>query len=382
MAITQEERKKIEDIIKANNWFTYEEAESQIRKHWKPDNNKKGNYLSTQRRQLQKIIRSDIIGTYFQINDRNHNHITDDEWAKQNIYGFEKEKTYFLDLPNGEEKEYKEKLHVFPKYDDLFPKFEKSIVLSAFDEQLDDERKLQFRDIYEDVYGLPGNGNTKYIMTEPYLFALKHEIERREYPTKVLYCQPDSPKYILQNFEQINFRDELLKNTDHLIDNFSLKIEQELKGQNNVKKLEINRYKNILAFINNWACINPKVLNISHLKNENIYTEFINKSNELKKEFTFNFDSEKEKEKLHKNFSKDKIIHLSDSELKDKIKNSIYSFEKYTLTKLELKLTDENVLLLQAANTRHVFSEFLLKYLKNNNADELIIDAALNAGLH
>ena len=56
-------------------------------------------------------------------------------------------------------------------------------------------------------------------------------------------------------------------------------------------------------------------------------------------------------------------------------KISVYSFETYTLKKLELKLTDENNLILQTINTRHHFSEFFLNYLRNNNADEFMIDA-------
>ncbi|NRN87908.1 hypothetical protein [Lactobacillus helveticus] len=81
MSLSDKERKHIEEIIKANEWFTYEEAESQIRKYWNSDNNKKGNYLSIQRRQLQKIIRSDIKGTYLKINERKPS-TTDEEWLE------------------------------------------------------------------------------------------------------------------------------------------------------------------------------------------------------------------------------------------------------------------------------------------------------------
>lgn len=365
MSLSDKERKHIEEIIKANEWFTYEEAESQIRKHWNSDN-KKDNYLSTQRRQLQKIIRSDIKGTYLKINERKPS-TTDEEWFKQTAYkGWSKN----LFLPNKIEK-----LHVFPKYDYLFKENEQSIVLSALDDEFYDRKISNMRDIYEKMYGTPGKGKTKYLMTKPYLFALKHEIERREYPTKTLYCQPDSPKHILKYFKKVNFRDELFENIDHLIDDFGLKIEQEIVDQNNAKKRELERYEDILNFINSRKLIYPSVINISHLKKEKIYSDFTNRANEVKKEFTFNFDIEKEKEKLHKNFSEDKIVNLSDSELKKKIKNSVYSFETYTLKKLELKLTDENNLILQTINTRHHFSEFFLNYLRNNNADEFMIDA-------
>lgn len=368
MSLSDKERKHIEEIIKANEWFTYEEAESQIRKYWNSDNNKKGNYLSIQRRQLQKIIRSDIKGTYLKINERKPS-TTDEEWLEQTAYkGWSK--NHFL--PNKIEK-----LHVFPKYDYLFKENEQSIVLSALDDKFYDRKKSNMRDIYEKMYGTPGKGKTKYLMTKPYLFALKLEIERREYPTKTLYCQPDSPKYILQYFGQTNFRDKLFENIDHLIDNFGLKIEKEIEAQNNAKKAERGRYEYIFNSINSWKCIYPNILNISNLKKENIYiySEFVNKANEVKKEFTFNFDTEKEKEKLHKKFSEDQNVNLSDSELKEKIMKTVYSFETYTLTKLKLKLEDENILESQVSYTRYLFSKFLLNYLRNNNADEFMIAA-------
>ncbi|NRN72688.1 hypothetical protein IMAU80627_01231 [Lactobacillus helveticus] len=156
-----------------------------------------------------------------------------------------------------------------------------------------------------------------------------------------------------------------------------MKIEKEIEAQNNAKKAERGRYEYIFNSINSWKCIYPNILNISNLKKENIYiySEFVNKANEVKKEFTFNFDTEKEKEKLHKKFSEDQNVNLSDSELKEKIMKTVYSFETYTLTKLKLKLEDENILESQVSYTRYLFSKFLLNYLRNNNADEFMIAA-------
>jgi hypothetical protein len=34
MKLSDKERKHLEDIVKANKWFTFEEAEKKIRKHW------------------------------------------------------------------------------------------------------------------------------------------------------------------------------------------------------------------------------------------------------------------------------------------------------------------------------------------------------------
>ena len=85
MKLSDKERKHLEDIVKANKWFTFEEAEKKIRKHWNSFYSKNDDYLSTQRRQLQKIIRSDIKGTYLKINNRKPT-TTDEEWFKQNAY--------------------------------------------------------------------------------------------------------------------------------------------------------------------------------------------------------------------------------------------------------------------------------------------------------
>lgn len=68
--LSKEEKHKIKKVIEANKWYTYEEAESELRKHWNPDNDKNGDYLSMKRSQIQKILRSDIIDTYLNIHER------------------------------------------------------------------------------------------------------------------------------------------------------------------------------------------------------------------------------------------------------------------------------------------------------------------------
>lgn len=383
MPLTGNEKKHIESIIKANKWFTFEEAEEKIREHWNPEKNKKGNYLSTQRRQLQKIIRSDIIGSYLQINDRKYNLVNDQEWYKQSIYGWTKTETFFLDLLNGEEKECTEKLHVFPKYDYLFKKsgLEQSIVLSALDDELDDIEKSDMRDIYENLYGTPGKGKTKYLMTEPYLFALKHEIERREYPTKTLYLLPHSPKEIISEFNQSNFRNNIFTEIDSLIDEFALKVANEVKSQQVARNVELDRYEDILSFLRTWNDIFPQVINLASLEKNNMFKQFLEAKSKLSKSFFFDVKENIEKEKLHSKYSFNKIAKISDKDLKKKIKNSIYSFENYTLSNLELLMIEDNVLSNQASNIRHNFSRFLYQYLEKNNADNLIFNALRNAGI-
>lgn len=372
MKLSDKERKHLEDIVKANKWFTFEEAEKKIRKHWNSFYSKNDDYLSTQRRQLQKIIRSDIKGTYLKINNRKPT-TTDEEWFKQNAY-----KGWSRNLFSDNKIE---KLHVFPKYDYLFKKNEQSIVLSALDDEFDDIEKSEMRDIYENLYGTPGKGKTKYLMTEPYLFALKHEIERREYPTKTLSLLPHSPKEIISEFNQSNFRNNIFTEIDSLIDDFALKVANEVKAQQLARNVELDRYEDILSFLRTWNDIFPQVINLASLEKNNMFKQFLEAKSKLSKSFFFDVKENVEKEKLHSKYSFNKIAKISDKDLKKKIKNSIYSFESYTLSNLELLMIEDNVLSNQASNIRHNFSRFLYQYLEKNNADNLIFDALRNAGI-
>lgn len=84
---------------------------------------------------------------------------------------------------------------------------------------------------------------------------------------------------------------------------------------------------------------------------------------------------------MHSKYSFNKIAKISEKDLKKKIKNSIYSFENYTLSNLELLMIEDNMLSIQSSNIRYNFSRFLYQYLEKNNADNLIFDALLNAGI-
>ena len=107
MGLSEKEKFEIRKVIKANKWYTFEEAESDLRKHWQPENDKNGDYLSMKRSQIQKILRSDILGTYLEINKRKKDQ-SDDEWFIQTIYGWSKKEKFFLDYSDGREKEYNE----------------------------------------------------------------------------------------------------------------------------------------------------------------------------------------------------------------------------------------------------------------------------------
>ena len=365
MTLSNDERKHLENIVEANKWFTFKEAEKEIRSHWNSEDNKKGNYLSIQRRQLQKIIRSDIIGSYLQINNRKYNPAPDDVWFKESIYGWIKEEI----LPNGEKK-----LHVFPKYDDLFEKNEQSIVLSALDDELGNNEKSNMRDIYEKMHGnKPGKGKTKYLMTEPYLFALKHEVERRKYPTKTVYLSPHTPKEIISKFKQGNFIVYISKTIDCLINYFTSKINNEITLLQEAKNAELQRYENIFQFLKFW----DQMIDFKNLKKCNTFLELSEKKKELSKLIQFKIDR---KHKLKEKYSSNKLLKLSDRELKIRIEHSIYSFESYNLSKLEQLVVKENTLLSQASLTRHEFYKVLYQYLKKKDADDIIFDALENEG--
>ena len=56
MKLSDKERKHLEDIVKANKWFTFEEAEKKIRKHWNSFYSKNDDYLSTQDDNYKKLL--------------------------------------------------------------------------------------------------------------------------------------------------------------------------------------------------------------------------------------------------------------------------------------------------------------------------------------
>lgn len=103
MGLSEKEKFEIRKVIKANKWYTFEEAESDLRKHWQPENDKNGDYLSMKRSQIQKILRSDILGTYLEINKRKKDQ-SDDEWFIQTIYGWSKKEKFFWIIAMVEKK--------------------------------------------------------------------------------------------------------------------------------------------------------------------------------------------------------------------------------------------------------------------------------------
>ena len=383
MGLSEKEKFEIRKVIKANKWYTFEEAESDLRKHWQPENDKNGDYLSMKRSQIQKILRSDILGTYLEINKRKKDQ-SDDEWFIQTIYGWSKKEKFFLDYSDGREKEYNEELHVFPKYDKLFTEseLEQSIILSSFDELLGDTDKMEMREIYEELYGGSGKGKTLYLMTEPYLFALKHEIERRQYPTSTISISPHSPKEILERISEENFSYNLQTIVYTLIDEFIYSINDEVFKHQKARNEERQRFQEIADFLKKWKTIYSEEIQKLEkvLSNETLLEEFYAILKKFNQPFVYLVD-----EKLIKNKFDEKYLHenlqISSDELKKAVKQTIYSVEKYNLDKLESALSADTEFISKSAIFRHQISSRIHEILQNLNADSLLFSSLRNAGI-
>lgn len=382
---TEQNKQKIKEIIRANKWYSYEEAEYELKKHWNPDYDKNGDYLYMKRSQIQKILRSDIIGTYLEIHKRKKDQ-SDKDWFMKTIYGWSQEELFYLDDIDGNEKVYHEKLHVFPKYDKVFSDsdLEQSIILSSFDESLGDFDKVEMREVYEELNGGFGKGKTPFLMTETYLFALKHEIERRQYPTKILYLDPHSPKEILsrlsENFSYETFKLEIF----HLIDEFIDNVDNKVNTHQAARDVEKQRFQEIANFLIKWKNIYPLEIQTleTTLKDEGLLEKFYSLLEMFNQPFGYMIDSSIIKTKLTKKYLSENTEEFISDELMEKIKKSIYSFEKYELDKLQIALVKDTDFISSSARFRHQISTLLHKILKDTQADSLLISSLDNAGIH
>lgn len=383
--LSKEDRLKVKEIIEANKWFTYDEAESELRKHWNPDNDKDGDYLTMKRSQIQKILRSDIIGTYLEIHKRKKDQ-SDNDWFMKTIYGWSQKEQFYLDYSDGTEKEYYEELHVFPKYDKLFldSDLEQSIILSAFDELLNDVDKVEMREIYEELNGAFGKGKTPFLMTEPYLFALKHEIERRQYPTKILYLDPHSPKEILSRLSGKSSYENLQSEIFTLIDEFVQNVNDKVSIYQAARDVEKQRFQEISSFFKKWKFIYPTEIEELEwiLSKELLLEKFYDIFHQFNRPFEFMIDEKVIKNKLVRKYFKTNTNFLPDDELKRTISSSIYSFEKYNLEKLESSLSQDTGFISDSAMFRHKISRRLHQILRYLNVDSILFASLDNAGIH
>ncbi|HFU4561679.1 TPA: hypothetical protein ACGPBS_001583 [Streptococcus suis] len=383
--LSKEDKQKVKEIIEANKWYTYEEAESELRKHWNPDNDKDGDYLTMKRSQIQKILRSDIIGTYLEIHKRKKDQ-SDDDWFMKTIYGWSQKEQFYLDYSDGTEKEYYEELHVFPKYDKLFldSDLEQSIILSAFDELLNDVDKVEMREIYEELNGSFGKGKTPFLMTEPYLFALKHEIERRQYPTKILYLDPHSPKEILSRLSEKSTQESLQNEMFSVIDEFIQNVNDKVFIHQSARDVEKQRFQEISSFFKKWEfiCSSQIMALESVLINEGLLEKFNNTFQMFSQPFEYVIDGNIIKNKLIKKYLSENAESLSRDELVQGLKKSIYSFEKYELTKFEIALSKDTEFISDSAMFRHKISRRIHQIFRSLNVDSILFESLDNAGIH
>lgn len=383
--LSKEDKQKVKEIIEANKWYTYEEAESELRKHWNPDNDKDGDYLTMKRSQIQKILRSDIIGTYLEIHKRKKDQ-SDDDWFIKTIYGWPQKEQFYLDYSDGTEKEYYEELHVFPKYDKLFldSDLEQSIILSAFDEMLDDVDKVEMREIYEELNGTFGKGKTPFLMTEPYLFALKHEIERRQYPTKILYLDPHSPKEILSRLSEKSTQESLQTEMFSVIDEFIQNVNDKVFIHQSARDVEKQRFQEISSFFKKWEFTYPSQIMAleSVLINEGLLEKFNNTFQMFSQPFEYVIDGDIIKNKLIKKYLSENAESLSRDELVQGLKKSIYSFEKYELKKFEIALSKDTEFISDSAMFRHKISMRIHQIFRSLNVDSILFESLDKAGIH
>ena len=383
--LSKEDKQKVKEIIEANKWYTYEEAESELRKHWNPDNDKDGDYLTMKRSQIQKILRSDIIGTYLEIHKRKKDQ-SDDDWFIKTIYGWPQKEQFYLDYSDGTEKEYYEELHVFPKYDKLFldSDLEQSIILSAFDELLNDVDKVEMREIYEELNGSSGHWHTPSSTTAPYLIPLKHEIERRQYPTKILYLDPHSPKEILSRLSEKSTQESLQTEMFSVIDKFIQNVNDKVSIHQSARDVEKQRFQEISSFFKKWEFIYPSQIMAleSVLINEGLLEKFNNTFQVFSQPFEYVIDGDIIKNKLIKKYLSENAESLSRDELVQGLKKSIYSFEKYELTKFEIALSKDTEFISDSAMFRYKISRRIHQIFRSLNVDSILFESLDNAGIH
>lgn len=380
MAIPDEEKLECIKIIRANKWYTFDEAEEYLRKHWKSENATDGDYLRMKRQQIQKIIASDIIGSYFEIHD-NKKEYTQEEWTQKKIYGWDEVTEYWL---GDDEISRTDELHVFPKYDYLFPENVSSIILSDLDEKLEIERNIHLREVYEEMKDFARRGKTSYIMTEAYLFALKHEIERREYSiVKRPIISTKSPKEIKAMFDTIRNKDDLRDCVINILNEFKNQIKDEVLIHQKAREVEHNRFKEIQFFLKGWKDIIDNVDEIfKYLSNEG-YFEKMNSYLQLFNEpYLYELDYSKKLEKINNKYIQsldDKQISI---ELLKRIQTTVYTYEQYELEKFKDSLEQDNELIRSASSFRYEFSTVLHNIIREKSSNARFIrEALISAGI-
>ncbi|MGX7164498.1 hypothetical protein [Enterococcus massiliensis] len=368
------DKEEMKRKINMNKWFTFKEVEKELKKHWRPENDINGDYLEIGRRQLQTILRSDIIGSYYGIHTDKKDY-SEEEWLFRELYGWEQKIIPSLLTLDKATDSYvyiteEEVVHVFPKYDNLFPEGEESIVLSIWDEQLEDMDKLNMRDLYEGIHKTENKGKTPYIMTEPYLFALKHEIERRKYPSKNIYLDIHSPSDMVARLDGEIDDNLKIQIVDELIDEFDYKVNELVARHIAARNVERQRFNQIEGFINEWGKIYRNEFDeiLRLLKNEGLCEDFRSMLSILNIDISYKQDIKRIRNKI-----KNKLKSEDELPPSAKIARIIYSSEIYNRTKVETFIMEDNKLLVQSGQIRHKFGEALKKYIQSEIKDHYLV---------
>lgn len=361
---TEEDRLK---ILNSHKWYTYEEAETELRKHFNPDYDHLGDYITMKRAQIQKIIRQDIIGTFLGI-DTATKGMSEEEITYSSFYGWKKTETFFLDLDDGSEKECTEELFVFPKR-----KKDDCIILSSLDEQLGDSEKVELRETYE-RYHRPSKGKLPYLMTKSYLLALKLELERREYPpSTTIGLKPRSPKELLSELENCKSIDEVLTSMEEMIVDFKKSLNEKVNIHQGARDAEFERHQRFCQYLNERRLLLPEKVEriIVNLERDGLITELNQILERFNTPFQFSIDTAKKMEKVKKRYSQS-LVEV-DKELLKKAKDTIYQYEVHELHKFEEALIQDEKFKRRAVLFRFHFATELYRQILNVGKDDLLI---------
>ncbi|MBC2072001.1 hypothetical protein IA826_09020 [Listeria seeligeri] len=114
-----------------------------------------------------------------------------------------------------------------------------------------------------------------------------------------------------------------------------------------------------------------------------IWAEFEEILKGFRKVFNFELDIGMEKSKLHGKFTNRELLSKSNLNVKEALSHSIYSYEKYSLEKLELAMAKDEEFVSNDSFFRHRFGTTLRQHIKevSGNDFSLLLDSLSNIGV-
>ncbi|MBC3796415.1 hypothetical protein [Acetobacterium tundrae] len=290
----------------------FDEAFKQLKKNWFPNDDPcyNDNYITLTRTSIQSIIKKDIVGRYLGLKDG------------------ERKKKKYTDL-NNESKI--EDLYVFPKYNF---RNEEPLILSVWDEHFNNKKLMSLHEKYIK------SGRPNYLMNNAYVFSLKHELERRQYPLKSIYISIDSKAQIRNSISDDDAKSHFTELISETLNNFNMRIQEHVSIHNNTKKVECDRLNSIIFYINNKLKILDKNIQLKNsflTEKENI-NELMDM---LKKDFSFNFNTE---EKIQNTIEKYSKCNCRIDQEKEYISRELYDFETNIIKKYYVLIQEDNTL--------------------------------------